>query len=497
MRFRYGRRPTGRKGWSLELMSPLEIALIAALLLLIGGAVWVAYREPEETIFFNPLTILSAVFGYYFVVGPLIALSMGNTNAYRIEFRDSMWKAWLAGAVGLASIFCGFAIRTRRARVRLVEGADRKLRFILGRSFWVLVCLGLLGFGYDAYVSGRPLSDLLMPFHFGTASMSTERQGIAAGNYLFLLINTFIPAMCILTILTDGRPLLKRLVIVGLPTAQVVLYYITLGFRHRIVILVIAVVATAFLVRGKRPSPWMIVLGAAGLVLMAGVVGLTRSYGEGLDLGQIMGMSLSQIFLGGFSDSGTFFTTALIIDSVPRVFPFSGFNPFLVALTIPVPRGFWPSKPEPISNIYLAHLTGTTGQALPIVGEHYIAAGWIGIVVGGVIVGIIYRWFWDFYRSNPRNPMVIAIYAVSWALCFPVVNRGYLAQTLMEFFFDLMPLVALFWICRRSMRIRTGRREMDETDFPPDEFPEDTGAGPSSGEVANDGPSLSDSNSRS
>jgi hypothetical protein len=67
----------------------------------------------------------------------------------------------------------------------------------------------------------------------------------------------------------------------------------------------------------------------------------------------------------------------------------------------------------------------------------------------------------------------------------------------MEFFFDLMPLVALFWICRRSMRIRTGRREMDETDFPPDEFPEDTGAGPSSGEVANDGPSLSDSNSRS
>jgi hypothetical protein len=139
-----------------------------------------------------------------------------------------------------------------------------------------------------------------------------------------------------------------------------------------------------------------------------------------------------------------------------------------------------------------SYLTGTNGQAVPIVGEHYMMAGWTGIILGGIIVGIIYRRFWDFYRSNLRNPMVIAIYAVSWALCFPVVNRGYLAQTLMEFFFDLMPLVALFWICRRSMRIRTGRREMDETDFP-----EDTGAGPSSGEVANDGPSLSDSNSRS
>ena len=68
---------------------------------------------------------------------------------------------------------------------------------------------------------------------------------------------------------------------------------------------------------------------------------------------------------------------------------------------------------------------------------------------------MIYRGFWNFYRANPGNPIEMVIYAVSFGLCFPLVNRGYLAQTLMEYFFGLMPLVVLFWIFRRSMTVRS------------------------------------------
>jgi len=471
-------------------MSPFEIAIIGVLILLVGGAIWAGFRSPDEALFFNPLTMISAVFAYYFLVGPLISLSMGTTNAYGIEFRGSMWKAWLAGAVGLASVFCGFGIRTRRSGVRLVEGVGARQRSVLWHSFWVLAFLGLLGFGYDAYVSGRSLFDLLLPIHAGAVGTATERQGMGAGNYLFLLINTFIPALCLLTILTDEQPLFKRLVTLGLPVAQVVLFYMSLGFRHRIVILLISVGATAFLLRGKRPKPWILLVGTAALVLMAGLIVLTRNYGEGLDLSQIKGLGLSEVFLGGFNDAATFFTTALVIGSVPRVFPFIGFNPLWVALTIPIPRSYWPGKPVPLPLEYFAYLTHTGGQAVPIVGEHYLMAGWIGVVLGGVIVGIIYRRFWDFYRSNPRNPMVIAIYAISWALCFPVVNRGYLAQTLMEFFFDMMPLVALFWITGESMRDNVrGQRGHYEMEGFPVETVERTGSDLDSGPTPDDAPS--------
>ena len=145
------------------------------------------------------------------------------------------------------------------------------------------------------------------------------------------------------------------------------------------------------------------------------------------------------------------FTTALVIASIPTTFPYVGLNPLWIALTIPIPRSLWPDKPYPLFLEYFGSLTGTEGQAVPVVGEHYMMAGWVGIVAGGLIIGIIYRCFWEFYRANPRNPLVVALYAVSWALCFPVVNRGYLAQTLMEFFFDLLPLVVLYRLSRKMM----------------------------------------------
>ena len=434
-------------------MQLYEIALVGILILLIGGALGVAYRSRDQTLFWNPLTLFAAIFAYYFVVGPLLALGFGSTFFYGIDFRPMMWKPWLAGLLGLAAIYAGFAIRTKRFASRLAAGFHPALRKRLRAYCLILFGLGLVGFAYDAYVSGQSLAMLLLPVHSGTGfdAGPSGREGLAAGNYLILLINVFIPAMCLLTALNVHQPLPKRLLFVVLPATQVALFYASLGFRHRIVILILSMTATTYLLRRKRPNPGALLLGGAGIVLMAGFVVLSRSYGQGLDLSQIADLSLTEIFLGGFNDAGTFFTTALVIDSIPGTFPFVGLNPLWIALTIPIPRGFWPNKPYPLFLEYFGSLTGTQGQAVPVVGEHYMMAGWIGIIVGGLIIGIIYRCFWEFYRANPDNPLVVATYAVSWALCFPVVNRGYLAQTLMEFFFDLLPLVGLYFISRKMM----------------------------------------------
>jgi hypothetical protein len=437
-------------------MKNLEVPIVVLLFLLVLGPFVVAYRSKDKALFWNPLTMFAAVFAYYFLVGPLVALWFGVTSIYGVDLRDVLWKPWLGGVLGLASIYCGFAIRTKKVHVKLQEGNTERIREILLTCFIVLFGLGVLGFAYDAFVSGRPILSMLMPIHRGgeVDVAEAEREGFAAGNYLLLLIGAFIPAMCVLCAATSRLPLLMQLIVVGIPALQVELFYSSWGYRHRIVSMLTSVAATGFLMRGRRPSLIALFLSTAGVVLLAGVIVMTRSYASGLDIRMLSGVRLSQVFFEGFSDSGTFFTTALVMDAFPTTFHFIGLEPLWIAMTLPIPRRLWPAKPLPEFLDQFQYLTGTQGQAVPVVGEHYMMAGWFGVIAGGIVIGLIYRRFWDFYRANPRNPIVVAMYSVSWALCFPVVNRGYLAQTLMEFFFTLLPLAVLYWFAKKSMRAR-------------------------------------------
>jgi O-antigen polysaccharide polymerase Wzy len=433
-----------------------EVPIVIVLSLLVLGPFVVAYRSKDKVLFWNPLTMFAAVFAYYFLVGPFIALGFGVTSIYGVDLRDVMWKPWLGGALGLGSIYCGFAIRTKKVHARLEERMTDRMREVLTTCFVVLFGLGVLGFAYDAYISGQSILKMLMPIHGATGvdASEVEREGFAAGNYLLLLIGAFIPAMCVLCASTSRLPILMQLIVVGIPAIQVELFYSSWGYRHRIVSMITSVAATGFLMRGRRPSPVALLLGGCSIVLVAGAIVMTRSYGSGLDIRMLSGVRLSQVFFEGFSDSGTFFTTALVMDAFPTTFHFIGLEPLWIAMTLPVPRRLWPAKPLPEFLDQFQYLTGTGGQAVPVVGEHYMMAGWFGVVVGGIVIGVIYRRFWDFYRANPRNPIVVAMYAVAWALCFPVVNRGYLAQTLMEFFFTLLPLAVIFWFAKKSMMAR-------------------------------------------
>jgi O-antigen polysaccharide polymerase Wzy len=434
-------------------MTPLEIFIVGTLTLLVAFPIVRGYSNREKTLFWSPLTIFAAVYCYYFLIGPLICLRLGQTVAYNMDFRDSMWKAWLAGTLSLASIYTGFAVSIFHFKRRLAPEITSSHKTQLRLFCFALAAMGLVGFAYYVITTGRSVIAILTPLAPSSENLANSSSGLAAGNYLFLLINAFTPAICIWYVLNANKSFLARLFLVGLPAVLVVFFYTTLGFRHRIIIMAAALAATIFLLRGTRPNPLALLGGCAGLVLTAGLIVLTRTYNQGLDLSLLKGMGVVDVFLGGLNDASTFFTLAMAMDWIPAHMPFIGIEPFWVAATIPIPRALWANKPEPNYLWALNELAGTQGQAVPSPGEHYMMFGWPGIIIGGLVIGIIYRGFWNFYRANPSNPIVVVIYSVSFGLCFPLINRGYLAQTLMEYFFALLPVVALFLMSRASMTL--------------------------------------------
>ena len=204
----------------------------------------------------------------------------------------------------------------------------------------------------------------------------------------------------------------------------------------------------------KRPN-WLL-MGAFTYLIIAfmGYVGLTRSYGRGLsEVKPTQSLELSDFFLSGFSDAQVFQTTGLMIHGVPLYYSHTGFLPLLETIALPVPRAFWPEKPtgqslEAIFNVYHAetgYRMAGMGAAELNYGEHYVAFGWMGVIVLGLITGLFFRIAWDSYKNSSGSEIAIIFIAVFNAFIYVVISRGYLPQVVLNFFFTVFPVLVIYW----------------------------------------------------
>ena len=73
-------------------------------------------------------------------------------------------------------------------------------------------------------------------------------------------------------------------------------------------------------------------------------------------------------------------------------------------------------------------------------GEHYLAFGWIGIIIGGFLLGWFYKKLWVWFQANSNNPVIVVVYAVTLSYAYVIISRGYLPQVTMLFFFSVYPI---------------------------------------------------------
>jgi hypothetical protein len=430
-------------------LSVAEFFWVSVLVALMGREVLQARTHPRPIEIFRPTIIVGVVLAYYALVGPLRAVALGDWIERGVDRRADLIWGWAGAAVFYASTLVGFHLL---GTPRQIGPSDPERLHRLGTT---LCQLGLLLF---FLVSGLRVFAYLNPYVAGELLRGTSGASVFGGegikNYFLLSLNFLIPGVCLIFTSWIYSRRHSTQLLLWLLTATGI--FTSLGFRFRLVLLVVPMLMLWYLVRQRRPNMVVVGLVVAGLLFMAGYVGLTRSYGRGLDTSSLEERTTEDIFTEGVDSEGTqvFFTTSGMISITPKINPYVGLQPFISVLQFPIPSDWWPGKDtfgyieRSVQNLFNSPTLGT-GAALLCYGEWFLMSGWDSLILMSVLFGWLIRCLWNWMLIRRHEPLALTIYALSTSFLYVVVSRGYMAQVVSSSVFILGPM---FWIYRRWSR---------------------------------------------
>lgn len=425
-------------------ISTEETLYVVLLLLLIGGILINNIFSSKYYKLWSPLTIVGLTYLYYTVAGPLLSIYMDETYIRFTEHRPFFIHSWKAAFLSLLFIVIGYWISAHNYKVKGLDLSNYNISKYATRMYIVGIVGVVLAFGFSSIASINFLS-----------GDTLEQTAISGGfsNYFLFMINLFIPSAALLIVNSVKKNKYSWLLILSM--LYPIALYITLGFRYRVVLLLLTLLATYYLYLKKRPNFIALTILSVLVVTFMGIVGSTRTYYSGLKrLDAIEDKSFFDLFLSGFSEAQTFQSTGLLIEDVPKAHPHIGLQPVYESLAMPIPRQFWPDKPsgESLDAIYSIYQYETgigevsTGAAILNFGENYLAFGWIGVIVGALILGVVLRIAWNWFLARRDNEIAIVLIAVFNSFVYVVISRGYLPQVTINFFFTVVPTYIIYKI---------------------------------------------------
>ena len=127
-----------------------------------------------------------------------------------------------------------------------------------------------------------------------------------------------------------------------------------------------------------------------------------------------------------------FLRLSQVISLIPGYYPYVSYKYITWVLVRPIPRVFWPGKPlDP--GFDLPSAVGVTGASLScsVVGELYMSAGFVGIIIGGLLYGRLARTASQLLSGQLQSSALI-IYAIL-AMSLFVGVRSMLDLVLMNY----------------------------------------------------------------
>ena len=360
-------------------------------------------------------TLLNGVFG-------LVYYSLDETSRGRFVYTlDDLGTAAALTTLCWACVTLGyFAVRPRN-----LERFGRQV--FIGRSVRNGRLLAVLVVGWLARL------ELIATGHYFHVSDDISTVESNAGTFLTNLFGQF-PTIVFFAVVAQlgARPLRRS------PFAMVLLlvelaWAVPSGARENVIMLLLGVIVVRYYVSGLRmPRAWLavgLVVGALAFPLIAnlreatGTAGLdnaesvtTDALLTGGEPGGNLLASIPEAMLGRFSDSESFATALARGPETLDTLPASRFAQ-LCAATF-VPRGLWPTKPDP--NAYgneFGRVSGMISEEdlltsinVPLPLQWWMIGGFVGVIVGGLLTGMLLRLVNALLMIRYSGPMGVAVF---------------------------------------------------------------------------------------
>jgi hypothetical protein len=435
-------------------------ALIVGLAIAVVAAVRIDLRRGGDL--FSPLGLSGAFYLLAFVGGPIFFWfnpNFGQQSRVLLPFgHQALTVATALCLLGWIGFSIGYLLRPfsflRIPALRL-DGSPA----ISNTALIVLYALG-----WVARVGSITRGQY---FHGSAAGIVAPTTGSTLNQVLFIL--HFLPSISVayagVMAATTHQRKWRRLYGAGLVVD--VAYYLPSGSRSDVVTVALLALAVAYYARGRFPIRMLTISAVLLLFVLFPLIHLYRGSGgtSGFTTntsGNLQqsaqtytGAGLSRALLYGvgstFSRFSDIFVPAALVEQGRAIYPVAPGHTLVWTLSSQIPHALWPSKPS-VGNFSgeFAHAIGlvyssSTSVSTTQIGEMYLNFGTIGVFVGMLFVGGVYRELGEWLRERKRNPMVLALYA---ALAYSILgsHETIVAGGLMGAIRTALVLSVILWI---------------------------------------------------
>ena len=345
--------------------------------------VLVALRRPEAVL--HPTSILLCGIVYWILLDLLQAKyvpSVSNPNSITLSF--------VAIALFATGICCAGFVRAPKLPRAMAVAAEKspsaRLLFVIGVTAFTL---SFLRFAIPSDFSLTTMYQALYVGRWGAPWARGQLGGWDAFLDHMAYFGYVLPAITVLLYRAERRLTWRTIVIAFF--SVIICLLIAQGGGRRIVGSLIASAGVAWILTAKRKGlsvALFSLVGVPAILVYLQFILVTRVHG----ISETAPAPTESTFSEGIAVDDNFYRMSQLIDLIPSRAPHVGVDWIIWILARPIPRVFWPGKPLD-AGIDFAGLVGVRDASLTssIVGESYMAFGFIGCLVVGFVFAYLGR----------------------------------------------------------------------------------------------------------
>lgn len=459
-------------GLAALIMAHREVALAIICLLVAPLPIFVrvAQRRFDP---FEPIQTVALAFTILYGIRPGAELIWNIKSFVNQYARGGFDGAALIAIVGMLSVYLGYALVTGRGLARRAPSVpemwdtERSVRF----GIWILVVAALLTAAFAATVGPSTL------FHFYLGRTATAGTVfLAVSGYVALGPYLTIPAAIIFLFAYARLRTVKTLVLFLFSLAGAIFVSFPQGDRTYVLALVMPLLMLPYLRKGRRPGRVAIVVALVGAILGLNVLMATRTKGQNRPaLTTVLASTVTHVpaelkkFATGV-DLAEFSVLELEREAYYAPVNPLTFHPgqtLLSAVAYWIPRKILHNKPPAagqfVINRLFPYTIATRASFNPaIFGDFFSDDGWVTMVLYDIIVGIVCRFIWEYFKRYERSEGVQILFAATLPILV-IMARNSVVDAFARSLFLTGPLLLCLIVCsRQRMRRFAGYRVRPE-----------------------------------